>query len=681
MIFSSGEEQRVASLPELKTWLIVERVTGVGIEPPRAGDREPGEEEICRPGDLPKASAMSARNPLAGLGFLGAGRLGDAFGYEGLGSLGRTFEDLKGGVDIPLGGTGIAGSLGAEVGGEGAHGFRTGGGRRRVALRGGASHRSYSCVDSGLAWLPKHQEADGSWSSRANGGGLAMDEADTALALLSMLGAGHSEKTGKYKDSVARGIAYLRSRQTSQGSIGNDLWTRALATCALSEAYGMSRVPETGRAAQQAAGALAREIASAPWPLQPGLTGREWPDGPSNLALVTLALKSALISGIKVENAAMLQVMSMLDDLESGPPDPLSSAAAMVVRQMLGFTRRDKDVIRHAKTLLANLPRWEHGGMDFRYFYLGTLGMFQMGGVYWKQWNAAIRDMLIERQISEGEHDGSWPLADVIATGGGIPGRGGSRVYTTAMASMCLEVYYRYLPIYKGSGSGGGTGMVEARYLPPAISSGGRDFRSRSLQPGSLPSDGKFKLVAVERRMLVPRLFDLAVPVEYRGAFLQAEVENDAPEPLLAGEARVYSGTDFLGVTFLDSVEVGEKFVIPLGLDHDVELARHSKSERSEVGFRGRRRRTEYAVTLEAVNHKDRDIELVIVDRVPRPTDERVQVKGIFFWGAEAVHDPEDPGGEVRFTFELEPGQTRSANIRYAVEHPSDVEAVGRRGE
>ncbi|MHC4248552.1 MAG: mucoidy inhibitor MuiA family protein, partial [Planctomycetota bacterium] len=353
MVFSSGEEQRVASLPELKTWLIVERVTGGGIEPPRAGDREPGEEDIERPGDLPAASAVLATNPLAGLGFMGAGRLGEAFGYRGLGSLGRTYEDLKGRTDIPLAGTGIVGSLGG--GGAGAYGFRTGGGRKRAALRGGGSRRSEACVDAGLRWLPKHQEADGSWSSRANGGGPRMDEADTALALLSMLGAGHTEKQGKYKGSVARAVSYLRSRQAADGSIGSDLWTRALTTCALSEAYGMCRVPETGRAAQRSANALAREIASAPWPLQPGLTGREWPDGPSNLAFLTLAFKSARVSGLKVQSAAMIQLMSMLDDLETGPPDPLGSAAAMVVRQMLGFKRTDKDVIRNAKTLAANL--------------------------------------------------------------------------------------------------------------------------------------------------------------------------------------------------------------------------------------------------------------------------------------------------------------------------------------
>ena len=36
-----------------------------------------------------------------------------------------------------------------------------------------------------------------------------MDEADTSLALLAMLGAGHTENTGKYCESITRGIEFL----------------------------------------------------------------------------------------------------------------------------------------------------------------------------------------------------------------------------------------------------------------------------------------------------------------------------------------------------------------------------------------------------------------------------------------------------------------------------------------
>jgi hypothetical protein len=79
----------------------------------------------------------------------------------------------------------------------------------------------------------------------------------------------------------------------------------------------------------------------------------------------------------------------------------------------------------------------------FYYWYYGTLVTFQMGGDFWRAWNGCIRDMLIEHQIKSNDPtlDGSWePIND---------GKEAGRAYSTALACLCLEVYYRYMPFYK----------------------------------------------------------------------------------------------------------------------------------------------------------------------------------------------------------------------------------------
>jgi hypothetical protein len=48
---------------------------------------------------------------------------------------------------------------------------------------------------------------------------------------------------------------------------------------------------------------------------------------------------------------------------------------------------------------------------------------------------------LLGSQRAEGDDAGSWDPNDVWGGHGG-------RVYTTAMGALCLEVYYRYLPLY-----------------------------------------------------------------------------------------------------------------------------------------------------------------------------------------------------------------------------------------
>jgi hypothetical protein len=50
--------------------------------------------------------------------------------------------------------------------------------------------------------------------------------------------------------------------------------------------------------------------------------------------------------------------------------------------------------------------------------------------------------MLLEHQRRGADDDGSWDPVGVWC------GKGG-RVYSTAMGALCLEVYYRYLPLYK----------------------------------------------------------------------------------------------------------------------------------------------------------------------------------------------------------------------------------------
>jgi hypothetical protein len=64
-------------------------------------------------------------------------------------------------------------------------------------------------------------------------------------------------------------------------------------------------------------------------------------------------------------------------------------------------------------------------------------------GIHWERWNAALQETLVSRQNKEGPAAGSWDVDELWGSHGG-------RVYTTALAALSLEVYYRFLPLYKG---------------------------------------------------------------------------------------------------------------------------------------------------------------------------------------------------------------------------------------
>jgi hypothetical protein len=63
--------------------------------------------------------------------------------------------------------------------------------------------------------------------------------------------------------------------------------------------------------------------------------------------------------------------------------------------------------------------------------------MRQYGGDEWTLWNEQLRDLLVQDQRQDGSFAGSWDPNDPW-------GRYGGRVYSTALATLCLEVYYRY---------------------------------------------------------------------------------------------------------------------------------------------------------------------------------------------------------------------------------------------
>ena len=79
------------------------------------------------------------------------------------------------------------------------------------------------------------------------------------------------------------------------------------------------------------------------------------------------------------------------------------------------------------------------GQANLYYWYYGTLALFHIGGEPWERWNRAMTKTLLNSQASVGPQAGSWKPNTVWGACGG-------RIYATAVATLCLEAYYRYTP-------------------------------------------------------------------------------------------------------------------------------------------------------------------------------------------------------------------------------------------
>ena len=345
---------------------------------------------------------------------------------------------------------------------------RTAAGKVEIAQQRGGSRETEATVQSALAWLARHQSDDGRWDASRfgagherhvdqrdrRGAGANADTAVTGLALLAFLGAGQTHLDGEHTTTVARGLEFVVNLQRADGSLGGNsarfafMYSHGMATLALSEAYAMTsdRRLESPLRRAIAYTLHAQHPTNGGWRYRPGDRGDT-----SQLGWQLMALRSAESAGIPIPDSCRRGMVRFLQTVASGRHGGLASyrageqasrsmtAEALVCRQFLGMQRENPASDEAGDFLLGLLPG--EGTANLYYWYYGTLGMFQLGGRYWDAWNEPLKSTLIKRQRADGDLAGSWDPDTLWGSHGG-------RVYTTALGALCLEVYYRYLPLF-----------------------------------------------------------------------------------------------------------------------------------------------------------------------------------------------------------------------------------------
>ncbi len=346
--------------------------------------------------------------------------------------------------------------------------LRTAPDRSRLAQRNGASPETEAAVKAALKWLADNQEADGRWRSRTHGGGAeqlvhgrdrdgagaSADTGMTGLALLAFLASGHTHETGEYRDNVARGVEFLLAVQKPDGNLGGDaqtyafMYCHAMATFAIAEAYGMTGDQKLADAVLRATGYIVscQSPSTGGWRYKPGDDGDT-----SLLGWQVMALKSAELSGVPIPPRTQQGALRFLASASTGPrrglvayrpaelPSRPMTAEALTCRLFLGMASYDPSAREAGNYLLEELPGSSRPNLY--YWYYGTLGMYQLQGSHWRRWNQALRTTLLSSQERRGALAGSWSPDTVWGGYGG-------RVYSTALATLCLEVYYRFLAMH-----------------------------------------------------------------------------------------------------------------------------------------------------------------------------------------------------------------------------------------
>jgi hypothetical protein len=324
--------------------------------------------------------------------------------------------------------------------------------------RHGGTPDSEMAVQRGLRWLAAHQGRDGGWQFNLkncgcngycrNPGTVPTTTGATALSLLAFLGNNQTHLEGEHRDVVRNGLYYL-AKKAMLSADGADLregtmYAQGLAALALAEAYAMTDDPGLKDLAQQSINYVvyAQDRKGGGWRYSPGEPGDTTVGG-----WQMMALKSGDLARLHAPRSAFYLFQRFLDGVESDQGSLYgymdremrrTTTAVGLLCRMYGGWRHETPALARG---VAHLADWGPSENDIYYDYYATQVLFHWGGSDWERWNRKLRDHLIRTQGAQGHESGSWHFT-------GAKGEVAGRLYTTAMAVMTLEVYYRYMPLY-----------------------------------------------------------------------------------------------------------------------------------------------------------------------------------------------------------------------------------------
>ncbi|MFO0959572.1 MAG: hypothetical protein U0800_19410 [Isosphaeraceae bacterium] len=288
------------------------------------------------------------------------------------------------------------------------------------------------------------------------------DTGATGLALLAFLGAGHTHtEEGRYQHTVTRGLRWLASHQSGDGNFftGGDghaaLYSQAIACMAICESLAMTEDKALQKPAVKGLNFIirAQNKTSGGWRYVPGFDADT-----SVLGWQLFALRSAQFAGFALPKNTIALTRRYVDSASTDrrratygympgwAPSPSMTAEGLLARQYLGWDR-DHPAMVEGVSLVSSSLHADEMGRNIYYWYYATQLLHNFGGPTWDAWNAKMRDTLIAEQLtrpgcSRGSWDPTWPEPDAWGARAG-------RVYQTALSLLCLEVYYRFLPLYR----------------------------------------------------------------------------------------------------------------------------------------------------------------------------------------------------------------------------------------
>jgi hypothetical protein len=310
--------------------------------------------------------------------------------------------------------------------------------------------RTQQAIDSGLAYLARHQHSDGSFGTVQYYGNVAI----TSLAALAVMAGGYQPGRGVYSEVVTRALRYVLDQDDGRGYLvtrnasHGPMYGHGFGTLFLAEVHGMVHDRELSERLRDT---LKRSIklivdhqnVEGGWRYHPG-------DRDADVSVTIcqiMALRAARNAGFHVPKSTVdhcIKYVKNCQDREGGFRYQQNGGVAQFARSAAGLVAlhcagiyKGPEVDSALKYLMQYKPgAGARPDVRLHYFYghyYAAQAMWTAGDPYWKEWYPAIRDELVDNEREPRLN--CW-----------IDNRFGND-YATAMACIILQIPNNYLPI------------------------------------------------------------------------------------------------------------------------------------------------------------------------------------------------------------------------------------------
>ena len=189
-----------------------------------------------------------------------------------------------------------------------------------------------------------------------------------------------------------------------------------------------------------------------------------------------------------------------------------------------------------------------------------------------------------------------------------------------------------------------------------------------------IPPDGTAQKVTIARFRLPPKLDYLSAPRLVEAVYRRAQLTNDSPHTLLAGEAGLFMGDEFIGTTLLELTASQGKIELSLGVEDRLKVERELKRRDTDKRLIGGRRHLIYGYEIKVENLLPVKAELALFDQIPVSRHEEIKVK------LEACEPKPSEHSELnilKWQLSLEPKEKRTVRFDFSVDSPQGMEVVG----